>query len=194
MEKYHFLLNAPFRISNKCCDLIKKASCKRYEKETGRKPFIGTMAGESRLRYQKWLKFGCNAFEEKRQTSQPLSFWTERDILQYLKDNAIQIAEAYGDICYEDENGLLYKDVLIPDSLNLTTTKAKRTGCAFCLYGASYDERFLLLRETEPKKYRFVMEGGEFDSEGMWIPNKNGLGFRFVIDWLNENGQLNIKY
>lgn len=194
MEKYHFLLNAPFRISNKCCDIMKKASCKRYEKETGRKPFIGTMAGESRLRYQKWLKFGCNAFGEKRQTSQPLSFWTERDILQYLKDNAIQIAEAYGDICYEDENGLLYKDVLIPDNLNLTTTKAKRTGCAFCLYGASYDERFLLLRETEPKKYRFVMDGGEFDSEGMWIPNKKGLGFRFVIDWLNENGQLNIKY
>ena len=56
MEKYHFLLNAPFRISNKCCDIMKKASCKRYEKETGRKPFIGTMAGESRLRYQKWLK------------------------------------------------------------------------------------------------------------------------------------------
>ena len=82
----------------------------------------------------------------------------------------------------------------LPERVEKIREARRRTGCAFCLYGASYDERFLLLRETEPKKYRFVMDGGEFDSEGMWIPNKNGLGFRFVIDWLNENGQLNIKY
>ena len=28
--------------------------------------------------------------------------------------------------------------------------------------------------------------GGEFDTEGLWIPYK-GLGMAFVIEWLNRN-------
>lgn len=50
------------------------------------------------------------------------------------------------------------------------------------------------MKATHPKQYDFVMRGGEFDGEGMWIPGKNGLGFGFVIEWLNENGNLDIKY
>ena len=46
---------------------------KKYAKESGRKPIIATMATESRLRYSKWLKFGCNAFDQKQPTSQPMS-------------------------------------------------------------------------------------------------------------------------
>ena len=38
------------------------------------------------------------------------------------------------------------------------------------------------------------MGGGEFDKDGMWKPNDKGMGFKFVIDWLNENGGLGIKY
>ena len=45
----------------------------------------------------------------------------------------------------------------------------------------------------EPKKYDFIMRGGKFDESGMWIPDK-GLGYKFVIDWLNEHGGLDIKY
>lgn len=63
---YKFLLDAPFRISHKCCDVMKKKPAKQYEKETGRKPIIATLAEESKLRLQKWLKHGCNAFDLKR--------------------------------------------------------------------------------------------------------------------------------
>ena len=49
-EKWGFMLDAPYKISNQCCDVMKKRPIKRYEKETGRKSFVGTLACESMLR------------------------------------------------------------------------------------------------------------------------------------------------
>ena len=77
-EKWMHLIDAPFPISEKCCDVMKKNPAKKYTKKTGRKPIIGTMASESRLRYRKWLQNGCNAFEKDNPSSQPLSFWNYR--------------------------------------------------------------------------------------------------------------------
>lgn len=187
MKKWGFLLDAPFMISHKCCDIIKKAPSKAYEKETGFKPFIGTLASDSRLRKSKWLKYGCNAFEEKRPISQPLSFWTEQDILQYIKENDLEIAKVYGDVV-KNENG------------EFLTTGEERTGCVFCLFGITRDpERLLRFKEAEPTKYDFVMRGGKFGDNGMWIPAPDihgnmGLGYKFVIEWLNKHGNMNIKY
>lgn len=194
LSKYKYLLDAPFRISHKCCDVMKKNPSKRYEHKTGNKPFLGTMADESRLRKTKWLQFGCNAFEEKRPTSQPLSFWTEQDILTYIHTYGLDIADVYGDIAYTDNDGLYYSNPLFTDGMKLTTSGAKRTGCVFCMFGITQDtERFLRLKEVEPKKYDYVMRGGKFDEQGLWIPH-NGLGYKFVIDWINEHGNLDIKY
>ncbi len=81
IPQYKFLLDAPFRISHKCCDYMKKKPAKKYEKETGRLPIVATMAEESNLRLQKWLKPGCNAFDLKRPMSAPMSFWSENDVL-----------------------------------------------------------------------------------------------------------------
>ena len=180
IPKYRYLLDAPFRISHKCCDVMKKNPSKVYEKRTGNMPFLGTMATESRLRKTKWIKYGCNAFEQNRPTSQPLSFWTEQDILQYIKDNSLDIAEVYGDIVGEEGN--------------LRTTGAVRTGCVFCMFGIGQDtKRFVRLKTEEPTKYDYVMRGGKFDDTGMWVPD-NGLGYKFVIDWLNEHGNMEIEY
>ena len=181
LSKYKYLLDAPFRISHQCCDIMKKKPAKKYEKNTGYKPFIGTLASESRLRKQKWTRYGCNAFEKSRPTSQPMSFWTEQDVLQYIKLHDLDIASIYGDIVLNDKN-------------KIETTGVDRTGCVFCMFGIKQDtEKFLRLKELEPKKYDFVMRGGKFDESGMWIPH-NGLGYKFVIDWLNEHGGLNIRY
>lgn len=54
-EKYKFFLDAPFEISDLCCDIMKKKPAHDYEKETGRKPIMATMASESVMRTQKWL-------------------------------------------------------------------------------------------------------------------------------------------
>ena len=79
-SKYKYLLDAPFKISDKCCNEMKKKPFKKYEKLTGNKPFIGTMTEESQLRQQGWLKTGCNSFDSKRPSSTPISFWKEDDI------------------------------------------------------------------------------------------------------------------
>lgn len=49
-EKWKFLLNAPFEISDKCCAVMKKNPCKEYGQLTRRKEFTGMMAAESRVR------------------------------------------------------------------------------------------------------------------------------------------------
>ena len=40
--------------------------------------------------------------------------------------------------------------------------------------------------KLEPRLYEFCLNGGERDDKGMWIPNKQGLGFRYVYDILNS--------
>ncbi len=226
-RKYMYLLDAPFRISDLCCDYTKKEPARTYERKTNKKPFIGTLADESFLRKTAWLKNGCNAFDKKYPSSQPLSFWTEQDILQYImqeikpefdyywevaqhssgstrrkaqkwiKQHGYSrngIANVYGDIVYVDDDGMYYDDPLFMNDMKLQTTGESRTGCVFCMFGITQDtERFLRLKEVEPMKYDYVMRGGKFDEQGLWIPH-NGLGYKFVIDWLNENGNLSIKY
>lgn len=73
-NKWKYLIDSPFKISSKCCDVMKKAPIKIYEEKTGRKPIIGTMAVESNLRKMNYLKNGCNTFEINRPKSLPISF------------------------------------------------------------------------------------------------------------------------
>ena len=181
-EKWKFLLYAPFKISHMCCNVMKKNPTKKYAKQTNRKPFIGTMAAESRLRKQQWMKNGCNGFEMKRPVSNPLSFWTENDILQYISENNLEIADAYGKVVF-DEKEEKYK-----------TTGCMRTGCVFCLFGITQDrDRIAQLQIREPRLADYVLRGGEFDENGYWQPSKDGLGYWFIIEWLNIHG-LGIVY
>ena len=191
--RYDFLNDAPFPISHRCCDIMKKKPAKKYEKETGRKPIIATMTCESRLRLQQWLQDGCNAFDVKRPTSKPLSFWTEQDVLSYIKCNNIKISSIYGDIVpdygnTEEMDGQIdISDLgLIPDNRKYKTTGAKRTGCMFCLFGCTCNnwDNLERMKETHPKQYDYIMRPKE----------QGGLNFKEVIDWTNEHGNLNIKY
>ena len=115
-EKWKFLLNAPFNCSAECCTVMKKNPAKLYEKTTGRVPIIATMTCESRLRLESWIRYGCNAFDAERQSSQPMSFWTEQDVLEYIVKYQIDYAPIYGEI-KQNINGKYY------------TTGANRTGC-----------------------------------------------------------------
>lgn len=97
-NKWRFLLDSDFEVSEKCCYHTKKVPSKKYEKETGRKPLIATMAYESMTREAAWMKKGCNAFDAPRPTSQPMSFWTEQDVLHYIKKYDVPYCSVYGDI------------------------------------------------------------------------------------------------
>lgn len=97
-RKHGYLLDAPFKISDKCCYHLKKSPVHKYERQTKRAGILGMMAEESLLRTNSFYKSGCNAFDGARPISNPLSFWTEQDILQYLKQTEIPYASIYGDI------------------------------------------------------------------------------------------------
>ena len=198
-SRYKFFLDAPFNISSKCCNVMKKQPLHEYSKKTGRKPITAQMASESKLRTEKWLQNGCNGFDIKSPISNPMSFWTKQDVLYYIKINNISIASVYGEIVkdYDKEgeiNGQLDMSEL-DSSLGifdigrptLRTTGCDRTGCMFCGYGCHLEKspnRFERMKETHPKQYDYIMRPKE----------QGGLNYKAVIDWINENGNMNIKY
>lgn len=185
-NKYKFILQAPFQISDLCCREMKKNPAHKYMKETGRVQITAQMAEESRLRRQQWLKYGCNAFDTANPTSNPMSFWTEQDVLQYIKQHRLQIASVYGEIVSKDEDGMSYESSVC--EMPLKTTGQKRTGCMFCGFGCHLEKpgegRFERMKLTHPKQYQWIMKP--------W--KDGGLGYKEVIDWLNEHGGLNIRY
>lgn len=186
-EKWKFLLDSPFLISPRCCDISKKSPAKKYEKKTGRKPIIATLATESKQRETIWMKQGCNAFNVPRPISTPMAFWTEQDVLHYIKENNLPIASVYGEIVEDDSESVNGQLSLFGDPVcKLKTTGCDRTGCTYCLFGAHLPEnpRFEELKKHQPKIYEFIMKPLE----------AGGLGYKEVIDWLNEHGKLNIKY
>ena len=192
-EKYKFFLDAPFEISDLCCDIMKKKPVHDYEKKTGRKPIIATMASESVIRTQKWLQDGCNAFNVTKPHSNPMSFWTEQDVLLYIKENNLPICSVYGEVVtdYEAvgqcENQMSFADFGIFDKERplLKTTGCQRTGCVLCGFGCHLEKesRFLRLKETHPKFHNLL-----------YILKNNGVTYAEAIDWVNEHGGFNIKY
>lgn len=188
----------PARISHKCCDVMKKSPLNKYQRKEKVHPYLGTMADESRLRAQAWIRHGCNAFEGKKKTSSPMAFWTEQDVLEYIQHYGLKYATPYGDLI-KDENGLL------------RFTGCDRTGCVYCGFGLSMEKgetRFERLKKTHPKLYDYSIGGGQWidnpdfdpDYDGepddlgwiewnppkLWVPSSKGLGFGKIFDMANE--------
>lgn len=175
VSKYKYLLDAPFEVSERCCKVMKKNPSRKYAKETGRKPILGTMASESNLRNQRWLIYGCNAFDAKgeNQSSNPLSFWTKQDILHYIKKFKIPYCSVYGDIVIDDRgDDVLEGQINLIDYLGcyeesdrLKTTGCDRTGCIFCMFGCHLEKepnRFQRLKVTHPRQHQYCIGGGEY--------------------------------
>jgi 3'-phosphoadenosine 5'-phosphosulfate sulfotransferase (PAPS reductase)/FAD synthetase len=159
LSKWKHLLESDIPISHMCCDAMKKRPAKKYEKESKKHPILGTMASESRLRVTSWIRHGCNAFDAKRPISQPMAFWTDQDVLRYLKEFGVKYATVYGDIA-ESNKG------------KLTTTGVDRTGCMFCMFGVHLEEepnRFQRMKITHPKQYDYCI---------------NKLGIGKVLDYI----------
>lgn len=188
--KYQFFLEAPFEISNRCCGIMKKAPVHLFGKKTGRYGITAQMASESRLRTAQWLQHGCNGFDMKTPISNPMSFWTEQDVLLYAKLNNIPLAPPYGDIVVVkgEESELSADKSALDDRPLLDTTGCKRTGCLFCGFGCHLEKpnesRFVRLRETHPQLYNYIMRPKE----------QGGLNYKEVIDWINSHGGFDIKY
>lgn len=177
--KWAFLLDAPFPVSAKCCEVMKHKPMNQYAKETGRKAMIGTMASESPNREQSWLQNGCNAFSAKVPTSQPLSFWTEQDILHYIKQYNVPYCPVYGEIRVKQGADSIDGQINMIDYLGcydsedvLEPTGCSRTGCMFCMFGCHLEKepnRFQRMKQTHPKQYAYCMDK---------------LGLKAVLDYI----------
>ena len=211
-EKWLPLVYTPFMISHMCCHKMKKQPLHKYQHDNGYKPILATLAEESRVRKQGWIRHGCNAFESKNPMSQPMSFWTEQDVLTYLVRYAVPIASVYGEIVHVGDDCTEYPPVDLTGHVmcNLKCSGCQRTGCAFCAFGMHLEKkgktRFHILAEVEPRKYEFALEGGQWvdnpaydptapkydgdwlnwNPKQIWVPSKKGLGMRYVFDTVNE--------
>lgn len=146
-EKWKPLINADFKISNRCCDVMKKNPLHKFQKETGKKGIVATMATESQMRFEQYMRGDCNQYSAKYPISKPMSFWDEQDVLQYIKRYNLPIASVYGDVV--EENGKLH------------TTGVHRTGCMFCMYGVHLEQvgqtRFDKMKQTHQQLYDYIM-------------------------------------
>lgn len=227
MSRYKFFLEAPFNLSASCCRIMKKSPVHSYGRKTHKKPMTAQMASESRLRTAQWLRNGCNGFEMTSPISNPMSFWTEQDVLLYIELNKDRmcrdrinchekvmwygsrivsretgatiesieyyrpICSVYGDIVTEpsdcDYEFTERSEIFDKDRPLLKTTGCSRTGCMFCGYGCHLEKsptRFEQMKETHPKQYTYIMKPVE----------EGGLGYKDVIDWINQHGNMDIKY
>jgi len=133
-KKWHHLIDAPFLISEKCCDVMKKQPFKRYEKESKRKAFVGTMASDSSLRKKNYLKNGCSVFSESGRSA-PMMFWLEKDIWEYINKKNLPYSKIYD-------------------------MGESRTGCMFCAFGCNIkagENRFQRMKKNHPSQWDFCM-------------------------------------
>lgn len=135
-RKWRFLIDAPFKISDACCDIMKKTPLNRYAKHTGRKPITAVMAEESFNRNWVYMKQGCNAYANKYPVSWPMAFWLDTDVWKYI-----------------EKHGLAYSGIY--------DLGEKRTGCMFCMFGVHLEEppnRFQRMKKSHPDLHKYCMK------------------------------------
>ncbi len=136
-KKWHFVAKgAPFKISEQCCDILKKQPLKKFQRETGLKPYIGTMATDSNTRAREFQKRNCNIYDGGTPQSNPLAFWNKTDIWEYVARNDLEYCNIYNKGYHN-------------------------TGCVPCPFGIhmeSKPNRYDLLKKTHPKYYNYSMD------------------------------------
>lgn len=133
--KWRFLLDAPFKISDKCCDVMKMRPVQKYHRQTGRVGIVGTMASDSNKRAAMYMKYGCFVMNKSLPKCTPIAFWKTEDIWNFIRQNNIDYCAVYD-------------------------TGIKNTGCMFCMFGAHMEKspnRFELMKQTHPGIYDYCI-------------------------------------
>lgn len=134
-NKWSFLVDAPFKMSEGCCDVLKKTPARMANKKYGH-PMLGMRADDSKWREGLYLENGCNGFSMNEPHSWPMAFWTHQDVWDYIHKFNVPYSTIY-DMGYD------------------------RTGCFPCMFGVhmeSYPNRFQRMYDTHPKLWRYCMD------------------------------------
>ena len=133
--------------------------------------------------------------------SNPMSFWTEQDVLEYIFNSHIPIADVYGEVTADfgeaqPQGNTVDMGIFDVGKPVFDTTGCDRTGCVSCGFGCHREKspnRWELAEKlSNPEIIDYMMRGGAFNEKGIWKPDSRGLGFWFVIEWINLHGNLHI--
>ncbi|MBF0148308.1 MAG: phosphoadenosine phosphosulfate reductase family protein [Magnetococcales bacterium] len=135
-HRWRFLVDSDIRVSEKCCEHLKKDPFRAYERRTGRMPMIGIRKDEGGERSLQRVE--CNTFSPRYGRSAPLLHWTNEDIWNYVHETGLKYC------CLYDRG-------------------EHRTGCMFCGFGAHLEQkyghnRFERMAKSHPKQWRYFME------------------------------------
>jgi 3'-phosphoadenosine 5'-phosphosulfate sulfotransferase (PAPS reductase)/FAD synthetase len=135
-KKWHYLIGSPFKVSEKCCEILKINPVMKYHKETNRASYVGTMASDSNKRMKDYQEHGCYVTHTVIPRCIPLAFWQTKDVIEYIRT-------------YDLPHSTIYD------------TGVNHTGCIFCCFGIHLENRpnrFDLMKVTHPKLYKYCME------------------------------------
>jgi 3'-phosphoadenosine 5'-phosphosulfate sulfotransferase (PAPS reductase)/FAD synthetase len=166
--KWKPLADSSLKISDQCCKIMKERPLDAFAKKTNKQPITALLTCESDRRTRAWLSTGCNAFNSEKPMSKPMSFWTEQDVLAYLKTTGLPYCSVYGDIVADNEGQM----ELYPTEKRYHCTGCQRTGCMFCMFGVHLEQepnRFQRMKITHPKQYDYCI---------------NELGLGKVLDYI----------
>lgn len=174
-QKWRKVVDSDIKVSEKCCDFLKKNPFKKYIKETGRRPFTGMMISEGGLRSQTITQ--CNAYDSADPKSSPMLFWTDDDVWEYIERFDVEICEVYYDRIVDNKGNTIvtsrdkflfedlkhrlieekkYEDLVIYTNGNVLVPAEKRTGCMFCMFGVDREKganRFQRMYYTHPRHW-----------------------------------------
>lgn len=171
-DKWLYLKDAPFKISNACCHIMKVNPLRKFAKESNLVPIIGTTSDESGAREHNFIRYGCLAFSNKYPVATPIIFWTEQHVLEYLRENNIEVASCYGEQVQRTGRKWVF-------------TGVQRTGCMPCGFGAHLEprpNRFERMEQTHPNMHKYIMYGlnGKDVFAYCRVPYRNEQGSLFV--------------
>lgn len=135
-KRWRGLLDAPFRVSDRCCEVMKIRPIQKYHKETGRAGLVGTMAADSNSRRKMYMTHGCYLDHLSVPRATPMAFWLDTDVWEYLRGNGVPYCSVYD-------------------------TGVHHTGCMFCCFGIAAERspnRFELMAQTHPSLHAYCMD------------------------------------
>lgn len=190
-------LHADFNISCACCDLLYKkpiAKVKGSMRMAGISPHLASDSRQVIRSFFEDNESECH-FKKDRTKSRcyPFTRWYRTDIIRYLEENNIDYCkEYYGDIIRKEGKTKPLHSL----------AKKGRSSCKYCPYGSFSrghmhpKNKWEQMKTEHPNDYRKIIGGGDYVN-GVWKPNRKGLGFAHIFDYianqLRDNKYLEYK-
>ena len=168
--EYYDLIRS-VKISQHCCQVLKKEPAHRIQQELGVDcVFMGMMASESRRRMVSY----CNNGELYRTYTvdtmadgspvwhcHPMGIWTDEDVWEYIHRENVPYSKLY-ERTYRGRDGKTYT--------------VKRNGCFGCATAITFpDNQMAVLRQIEPRIWDRIMRGGMAEQlQNLRISRANG--------------------